>query len=210
MVRIHYVKYGRARIREKCRKCGEKIKVGEPYYYFTNRIGRSFYCGKHHPRPSDVTTSDKLSTLYRAREDFSDTISDTSTLGEMVEALRGTANIASDVKDEYQNSLDNMPESLQESSGIQEKIDSCEEWESTLNDAADEIEGMICDEESKEESKDKAKPEPSTSKPEPPKEGPKPAEPKDKPWIDDTKGFTNETNEQAYQLAEDAISSLSL
>lgn len=154
MARVTHVKKAQ-KGQGNCRRCGHVIIVGEPYYWLANRIGRSsqrkVFCDSHPPRPSDTTTSDKLSTLYAAQESFSDNFP-YADVSDIASALRDVAQAACDTKDEYQNSFDNMPEKFQESSGIQEKIDACESWESACNDAADEIEGEDAPEKEEEQS----------------------------------------------------------
>lgn len=132
-----------------CRRCGKKIKKGDSYYHFSNRIGRSslrrVYCNEHPPKPSEKTTSDKLSQLYAAQEAFED--GKYKTLEEMAAALREAAEVAETVKDEYQESLDNMPDALRDSdpNDIQSKIDSCETWKDELESKADEIETLTAE-----------------------------------------------------------------
>lgn len=145
MPRVHHVKSARkSKIKRTCRRCGKVIKPGDSYYHFANRIGRSsitkVFCNEHPPKASDKTTSDKLSQLYAAQENYSEHCDKLETFEDIAQAMHDAAEVAETVGQEYQDSFDNMPEQLQESSGIQEKIDSCESWHQELENAASEIE----------------------------------------------------------------------
>ncbi len=147
MARLNHVKKARGGEKpKKCYRCQTPIKAGDEYYWFANRMGRMSvrkdYCKNHRPRASEMTTSDKLSQLYAAQEEFGD--GNFETLEDMAEALRSAASVAESVKDEYQDGLDNMPDGLRDAdpNGVQDKIDSCETWASELESAADEIENM--------------------------------------------------------------------
>lgn len=141
-----------------CRTCGSIIKKGEPRTYITPRYGpvRDF-CKYHHPRPSDMTSSDKLVEIYQARESLEDLGLSASTLedlqdilGDARECLESARDSAQDVQDQYQESHDNMgeyfPNGAPVMDEIQEKIEACEEWVGTLEEALsdlDELEGEI-------------------------------------------------------------------
>lgn len=158
MAKLNFVKKAQdSKEPRKCIRCGTKIKPGDSYWWFANRIGRSSirknYCAKHRPRPSDMTTSDKLSQLYSAQESVEDEqnnrtdkdgvpISFDDYKSAMADALRSAADQARQVGGEYQESLDNMPEHLQESSGISERVEACIDWADALEAAADEVESF--------------------------------------------------------------------
>lgn len=127
-----------------CSRCAEPIKAGDKYYEWS--FYRSSPTRQHeshgYPKPSQLTQS-KLSGAYAAIEDAEETISTADNAADMAQALTTAAEEVCTVKDEYQESLDNMGDNLaQGSTGqeIQEKIDALEEFEGTLNDAASEIE----------------------------------------------------------------------
>lgn len=141
-----------------CRRCGTEIKTGDPYRWFANRIGRSSirknFCEKCVPRPSDLTTSDKLSQLYTAQEGLEDAIAAAGSVDDLACALREAAGEANEVAEAYRDSISNMPDSLQQGSQadeMEEKASSCEEWAQNLEQAADEIEAMEPDEVDSEE-----------------------------------------------------------
>jgi hypothetical protein len=92
-----------------------------------------------------MTTSDKLSTLYEARERVEDLINADASQADLVQALRDTADTARDVGNEYRDSKENLPDSLRDSStgdSLDEKADQCDQWADELEQAADDIEGM--------------------------------------------------------------------
>jgi hypothetical protein len=121
------------------------IKKGDIYYSWTlHKQPRQISATR--PRPSQLTGSEKLSTLYGLRESIEDAKFDS--LEDWAAFLNETAGCARDVGEEYQDSLDNMPESLQQGStgeAIQEKIDEIEAWAAELEDAANDIEALDID-----------------------------------------------------------------
>jgi hypothetical protein len=135
-----------------CSRCRTPIKAGEPYKWFANRIGRSShrknFCKNCNPRPSEMTTSDKLSNLYAAQESIEDALQrgeqDFETFRDNVRAaLEEAAQTARDTGQEYRDSKDNMPESFQNSSPgeeLDEKADQCDAWADELESAAQEVE----------------------------------------------------------------------
>jgi len=131
----------------KCSKCGAEIKLGEPYKWFKNRIGRSsirrVFCAGCSIRPSDMTTSSKLSDLYLCQETLEDAISEAATTEDLTAALNTAADSAREVAEAYRDSVQNMPENLQQSSTaseMEDKADNIESWADELSAAADEIE----------------------------------------------------------------------
>ena len=124
MARAHFVK--------KARKDNPAVKAGEPYWWWQFRFGPKQYSAKQ-PRPSQLTQSNYLSQvrgLIEQVEDFeTEDPQDMETLrDEIVSQL-------SDIKDECQDSLDNMPESLQYAPTgelLQERIDTCESSQGDL------------------------------------------------------------------------------
>lgn len=187
MARITLVKKAQ-KDQGKCRRCGAVIKLGDSYFWFANRLGRmsvrKVFCAAHRPRPSEVTTSDKLSQLYGAQEAFEDQVFDS--LEDIASALRDAASTAEEVGQEYRDSLDNMPDGLRDadSNGIQEKIDACSDWQGELEQAADEVEGFEMPEEEESEG--------------------------DKEPTNSGGQTASEVMDEARSRAEDAIGSLSL
>lgn len=136
-----------------CRKCGAKIEPGETYYHYSLRPtgrgqGRRYtHCFRHPPRQSDKTSS-KMYGVYAAVESAEDAIASAQQSGDvssLPDALRDCASEVETVKDEYQESIDNMPENLQNggvADEIREKIDALEEFASALESAADDLDSM--------------------------------------------------------------------
>lgn len=125
MPRVHYVKAAR--------KENPVAKVGEPYYWWKFRYG-----GKHYsltpPRPSQLTQSAYLGGVRALAEEAEDwPIEEASDF----EGLRDeVCSRLSELRDEAQDSLDNMPENLQEGDTgqmLQERIDNCDNAESEIS-----------------------------------------------------------------------------
>jgi hypothetical protein len=157
MARINKVtKARKSETERQCYKCEVEIKEGETYYWIQNRVGNSSarknFCENHPPRPSDITTSDKLAALYAARESVEDAMArtdrDTKRIpfdnykSGVASALDEAGSEARSVGEQYRESFDNLPENFQSSSDLEEKADSCDSWADTLDDAAAEIEGI--------------------------------------------------------------------
>lgn len=157
MPRVHRVNKARKAYKE------AGIKKGDTYYWWEFRYG-----GKHRsltpPRPSQLTSNGALSSLYAAQETGQDLICDFKNELESetgaenkpwtLEELKGKVdelvsirdNVTSDAesaRDEINDSLENMPEQLRESSDtgqqLQERYDAAEDW-------INELEGFSCDE----------------------------------------------------------------
>ena len=88
-----------------------------------------------------MTSSDKLSRLYAAQEALQDLIAETP--DQVLDALRDAMATAEEVAVDYESSLMNMPDSLQQGTTgqeIQEKIDACNSWASELDSAVSDLE----------------------------------------------------------------------
>lgn len=128
-----------------CFRCGMAIGQGEPYRWFKFNFGpKRVYCEQHNPRPSEMTSSDKLARLYAAQEGIAEAILSEDKEA-IVTALEEAMNTAQEVGEEYEESLNNMPEGLQQGltgEEIQEKVDACSSWESELSSALGEVEDL--------------------------------------------------------------------
>lgn len=124
-----------------CARCGTEILKGDSYKWFKFRWGsKIIFCEAHYPRLSEMTTSDKLARLYAAQEEIEGAMSDRESI---ITALEDAISTAEEVGSEYESSLENMPEGLQQSAtgeAIQEKIDACSAWATELETCKDEIE----------------------------------------------------------------------
>jgi hypothetical protein len=98
-----------------CGHCGHKIEPGEKYFHFSFRYGGKHYrCGGCPPKPSELTQS-KLSGAYSAVESATAQIDDIRMSGELdslTTILEACADEIDQVRDEYQESLENMGENL--------------------------------------------------------------------------------------------------
>lgn len=124
----------RARKEYKCGKCGATINAGDLYYRISERFtAPKFRCSHCQPTRAELTGSDYLRWLY----DFQDTLSDTYDLRseDAKDEIYGELETQ---RDELQDRLDNMPESLQDSDSgciLQDRI-------SSLEDAMDELDNL--------------------------------------------------------------------
>ena len=152
MARVHHVKKARKASKPRnCESCGESIEAGQAYKH-TSPGGFGARKRMRHEdcpnwRPSEVTTSDKLSRLYAAREAVEDVLEGWDCSGgdasEIREALEAASETAREVGGEYEESASNMDEHFPGSpqvDEINEKAEECETWASTLDDAASDIE----------------------------------------------------------------------
>ena len=116
------------------------IEKGDTYYWWQFR-GSPVKRSKTYPNRKQLTRSGFLQELY----DIEDTISKMFDVDDLDDVLDRIDNL----RDECQDSLDNMPEHLQETSDsgmlLQERIDGLEEWHDELEgidrDIDDELEG---------------------------------------------------------------------
>lgn len=152
MARITHVAKAQASKKPRwCARCGVEIKPGEPYKWFANRIGRMSirknYCRDHSPRPSDMTTSDKLSALYAAQEAFEDAQgAGMDTPEHVADRLHEAADSVREVAEAYTESADNIEEGFghetMQSQEIREKAEAVEAWADEIDDAANDCESM--------------------------------------------------------------------
>lgn len=134
MPRVNYVK--------KARNDNPVAKAGEPYYWWKFRHGGKHY-SKTRPRQSQLTQSDKKSRAYAAAEALEDiSIGEDSTLDDLKEQLESIASDVGEIAEEYRESIQNMPESLQESDTAQlceENAENLDSWQSEIEQALDSI-----------------------------------------------------------------------
>lgn len=151
MARVHYVKAARAsRQARRCHGCSKEIKVGDPYKWFANRIGRMSsrknYCENCRIRPSDMTTSPNLSTLYAAQEAAEDAAAKAEGSLEDAQIVRDYAEGVREVQSMYEESAQNMEDGFghatYQSEEIAEKAAACESFADELDSTADDIEGL--------------------------------------------------------------------
>lgn len=120
----------------KCLRCGHEVQVGETYRSAEPRYGPiKIWCKDHHPKRSELTST-KLAAVYDAQDEFNPNVY--ASVDDLKEALNEIASVVSEVADEYQESIDAMPEGLQEGSPVaedmREKVDVLQEYASSLED----------------------------------------------------------------------------
>lgn len=142
--------------------CGVEIAKGDSYYWFKFRYGgKHVRCGKHFPRTSELTQSDKLSTAWAAVEAIDDAVAafgeiavksadDKDALKAGIETLKSDVESAKEeieqVGQDYLDSKDNMPENFQDGDQAQDmeaKANSLEEFAQELDEALSELDELI-------------------------------------------------------------------
>ena len=111
----------KSRTVQKCSKCGKLIEIGSSYLkatpYRAKPIIRCLQCGL---KQYETSRSSYIQDVGRIVEDWEEVYGiDDSTLETIIEDLES-------IMDDCQDSLDNMPEQLQESSPLQERIETLE------------------------------------------------------------------------------------
>lgn len=153
MARVTYVKKARpSKSARRCTKCHTEIKVGDPYKWFANRIGRMSmrknFCVNCQIRQSDQTTSANLQTLYSAIEAAEDALGEAGelTADAAAQILVNCAEGVREAADMYEDSADNMEEGFGHetylSEEIREKSEELNSFADELESAADDIESM--------------------------------------------------------------------
>ena len=134
----------------KCGKCSKEIKPGDPYKWVKPKSGpyggtKRVRCAECPTwRPSELTGSSALSTLYAAQEDASDALGqwDRESKEDLESILEALAEGVRDAGNVYRESADNMESgfghSTYQSDELNEKADA-------LEGAADEIENYASD-----------------------------------------------------------------
>lgn len=119
MARAHFVK--------KARKDNPAVKAGESYYWWQFPYRAKQY-SKTAPTRSQLTSSFFLSELYSIQDEI-EAMTEPSGLPELISRIE-------ELGYECENSLENMPEHLQETSDsgilLQERIDAMGDWASEL------------------------------------------------------------------------------
>lgn len=133
-----------------CGRCGDELGVGDPYIWIKSRYGpKRTRCTKPGCafRQSDMTSSDKLATIYSAVESVEDTLAawGDGSVDDLTEALEQAAEEVRGAGEEYEESASNMEEHFQGSSQvdeIREKAEAAEEFAERLETVRDEIEDL--------------------------------------------------------------------
>lgn len=146
-----------------CAQCGITVRVGEPYKYIEPRYGpKRVHCSSCNFRPSHLTSSDKLKTLYEAREElqyvdrfYGDSKEEAEVfLQELADLLESKMDEVEEVADEYEESASNVDEHFPGSPQVgemQEKSDAAREFAEAIEVAKDEISSLLSELEGLEE-----------------------------------------------------------
>lgn len=127
----------------KCGKCGTEIKPGDPYKWVKPKSGpyggtkrvRCATCPNW--RPSELTSSAALSTLYAAQEAFEDDLAQADDVDSIQEALNALAEGVREAGGVYTESADNMEDGFGHETSMSAEL---REKGEALESAADEIE----------------------------------------------------------------------
>lgn len=149
MAQVHEVRKARKAIPE------AGIAVGDRYYWWKFRFSGK-RVSKTYPRPSELTQSEFLSTFLAAQETFADETEKATSREDFESAVETMKTELEQLRDECQEKLDNMPDSLRESSSsgelLQARVDNLDEYVNNL----DNIEYDELDEESADETEKEA------------------------------------------------------
>jgi hypothetical protein len=127
MARVHFVKKARKA------KRSEGIKVGDSYYWWANRVGRVSLKRYSKTRPTRSQTT--LSSFYSQLWEIADRGWDAAAPDELSDERDNTVSDLNDLKSECEDNLQNMPEHLQESSVLNDRIEE-------LDNLISELEGV--------------------------------------------------------------------
>jgi chromosome segregation ATPase len=129
----------------RCGRCSDPIKPGEKYYEWSFRYGGTHRQHESHGRPKNSQlTQSKMSGVYAAIESCEDALGSAETKEDIESAVEDCVSEIESVRDEYQESLDNMPDGLRDANTeIPDKIEALESFASELGDAKDSLEGDI-------------------------------------------------------------------
>lgn len=137
MPRVHKV--------NKARKDYSKfgIKKGDIYYWWKFRYGPQVK-SLTYPKSSQLTQSSFLKEVYTIQETWEDQIQKFSEIDDFETLINDTVGLVENLREECENSYDNMPESLQETSEsgmlLEERIYAMEEWYQAIEELYNYIE----------------------------------------------------------------------
>ena len=143
MTRAHFVKKAQKDYPE------FGIKKGDSYWHWAFAFGPK-YKSKTQPTRSQLTRSSFLSTLYSIEDGISNAFKECTTSDDLESSMEQLISDIEELKDETQNSLDNMPSQLQDADSgqlLQERIEALESWISDLQSIDLSIEDDLTDEE---------------------------------------------------------------
>lgn len=128
----------------KCEKCGQEIKVGDPYKWVAPKSGpyggyKRYRCGPCPSwKPSELSSS-KMATIMAAQEDFD--VSGAETISDINEALNDFAQTVREVAQEYRDSSENIEQGFGTRTymvdELEQKADDLESWADDLESGID-------------------------------------------------------------------------
>ena len=116
---------------KKARKDNPAVKKGESYYWWAFRFGGTHY-SKTQPRPSQLTQSEFLSTIYSIGEDLEDAEASENLRENIADAISNLETLQEETRDKF----DNMPEGLQQGDTgqlLEERVSAIDDMLSELN-----------------------------------------------------------------------------
>lgn len=129
MTKVNFVKSARKEYKDSF--TGETINIGESYYWWAFRY-QPRRISKTPPKPSQLTQSEFLQTVYGIQEEIEDlVVSDT-----IIDQLNHIKEEIESLKGETDGKLSNIPDNLQNSSTtelLQSRVDLLQEWYDNLD-----------------------------------------------------------------------------
>lgn len=138
-MRTHYVKKARQSKKHRaCRTCGHEVAPGESYKWAEPRFGPILiWCHKHTPKRSQ-TSSSKLGPLWDLIDEVPRMVDEAPDVESLRSLCCDAGNLAEEIADEYRDSIEAMPEALQDTSPaaeiMLEQIDALEEYQNETID----------------------------------------------------------------------------
>lgn len=148
MPRVHYVK--------KARKANKAagIKKGDSYYWWKFRYGGK-QVSKTHPKPSQLTQSEYLSSMYSIQEGVE---SISGSIQDAIDELRSAKENVEEVMQNCEEKADNLenafPNGCPSLETLRERIDYCASLIDGLDEAADNLESYADEEEEEDKKED--------------------------------------------------------
>jgi hypothetical protein len=142
-----FSKYGRPT----CGRCETVIEIGEPYFWWANRIGRTstkkVRCPEHKPRLSEIQGSPYKAAAYSARESVEDVLASDFEIDELAEALNQAAESVREdcvelLREGAQNIIDGFERETAQSDEMIERADAFDAWADDLESAATDVEAI--------------------------------------------------------------------
>jgi hypothetical protein len=149
MPRVHHVHKCR-RDQGKCHKCLSPLPVGTPYIWYKFNYGPKVKrCPKCPPKPSDLTRSPYLSTLYFCQEQLAaiDPADGPETVADNIRSVADEVRSASEIRIDAADAIeDGFGHPTYQSDELREQGETCEAAADEIESIADEVAGLDPDE----------------------------------------------------------------